>query len=62
MCITYTMEVEQRASEGAYSMGGKRDMSFQARLFPDDILAMAQRNQYLAYPEEAPSLKQIKTP
>ena len=56
------MEVERRASEGAYSMGVKRDMSFQARLFPDDILAMAQRNQYLAYPEEAPSLKQIKTP
>ena len=40
------MEVERRASEGAYSMGGKRDMNFQARLFPDEILVMAQRNRY----------------
>ena len=46
MCITYMMEVERRASEGAYSMGGKRDMNFQARLFPDEILVMAQRNRY----------------
>ena len=46
MCITYMMEVEQRASEGAYSMGEKRDMNFQARLFPDEILVMAQRNRY----------------
>ena len=43
MCITYMMEVERRASEGAYSIGGKRDMNFQARLFPDEILVMAQR-------------------
>ena len=60
MCITYMMEVEQRASEGAYSMGGKRDMNFQTRLFPDEILVMYGPKELILlarrYPEKTPSL------
>ena len=39
-----SMEVEKRARVNI--LGEKRDMNFQARLFPDEILVMARRNRY----------------
>ena len=40
-----SMKVEKRARVREHT-GEKRDMNFQARLFPDEILVMAQRNRY----------------
>ena len=65
-CITYIMEVERRASEGAYSMGGKRDMNFQVRIFQKG----PKFNSNLVYCswlyaircKEVPSLIQFKIP
>ena len=39
------MEVERRASEGAYSMGGKRDMNFQAQFSVRDSTVNMQTRQ-----------------